>query len=1076
MSSNTSSVMSSPRVEKRSFSSTLKSFFTNPNKKRPSSKKVFSSNLSYANHLEESDVEDALHVNKRKRVSGTSQHSDSLTQNNNNAPIIIYGTENTERPPLLPILPIQRLRLLREKQRVRNMRELGLIQSTEFPSITSSVILGSQSKSDEGGSYLCTSSTPSPIKNGSCTRQLAGKSGEDTNVGLPILKSLKNRSNRKRFHSQSKGTVWSANFEYDLSEYDAIQKKDNKDKEGNAGGDQKTCENRNNIKSSISNGNLATGPNLTSEIEDLRADINSNRLSNPQKNLLLKGPASTVAKTAPIQESFVPNSERSGTPTLKKNIEPKKDKESIVLPTVGFDFIKDNETPSKKTSPKATSSAGAVFKSSVEMGKTDKSTKTAEAPTLSFNFSQKANKTKAVDNTVPSTTLFNFGGKSDTVTSASQPFKFGKTSEKSENHTESDAPPKSTAPIFSFGKQEENGDEGDDENEPKRKRRLPVSEDTNTKPLFDFGKTGDQKETKKGESEKDASGKPSFVFGASNKQAEGTPLFTFGKKADVTSNIDSSAQFTFGKAATAKETHTKPSETPATIVKKPTFTFGQSTSENKISEGSAKPTFSFSKSEEERKSSPISNEAAKPSFSFPGKPVDVQAPTDDKTLKPTFSFTEPAQKDSSVVLEPKKPSFTFASSKTSQPKPLFSFGKSDAAKEPPGSNTSFSFTKPPANETDKRPTPPSFTFGGSTTNNTTTTSTKPSFSFGAPESMKSTASTAAANTEKLSNGFYFTKFNHNKEKSNSPTSLFDGSASSTPIPVLGKPTDATGNTTSKSAFSFGTANTNGTNASANSTSFSFNAPATGNGTTTTSNTSGTNIAGTFNVGKPDQSIASGNTNGAGSAFGFSSSGTAATGAASNQSSFNFGNNGAGGLNPFTSATSSTNANAGLFNKPPSTNAQNVNVPSAFNFTGNNSTPGGGSLFNMNGNTNANTVFAGSNNQPHQSQTSSFNTNSSFTPSTVPNINFSGLNGGITNTATNALRPSDIFGANAASGSNSNVTNPSSIFGGAGGVPTTSFGQPQSAPNQMGMGTNNGMSMGGGVMANRKIARMRHSKR
>ena len=152
------------------------------------------------------------------------------------------------------------------------------------------------------------------------------------------------------------------------------------------------------------------------------------------------------------------------------------------------------------------------------------------------------------------------------------------------------------------------------------------------------------------------------------------------------------------------------------------------------------------------------------------------------------------------------------------------------------------------------------------------------------------------------------------------------------------------------------------------------------------------------------------------------------------------------------------------------------MPSAFNFTGNNSTPGGGSVFNMNGNTNANTVFAGSNNQPHQSQTPSFNTNSSFTPSTVPNINFSGLNGGITNTATNTLRPSDIFGANAASGSNSNVTNPSSIFGGAGGVPTTSFGQPQSAPNQMGMGTNNGMSMGGGVMANRKIARMRHSKR
>ena len=1092
MSSSTSSVVSSPHVGKRSFSSTIKSFFTNSNKKGPFSNKIFGSSFPHANHVEESDVEDTLHLKKRKRVSGTSQHSDSLIQDNNSAPIIIYGTESTERPPVLPILPIQRLRLLREKQRSRNMRELRLFQSTGLPSVTSSVILDSQGKTDGKDSYLRTSSTPSPIKKVSCTGQLPGESGENINVGLPILKSLKNRTSRKKFQDQSKGTVWSADFEYDLSEYNAIQKQNNNGNDINADGDQTTIGNRKNNKNNGLNGNLATCPNPTSEIEDLRSDINSNRLSNPQKNLLLNGPASTIAKTAAMQKNSVPNLESFDTPTLKKTTEPKKDKESIVLPTIGFDFIKDNETPSKKTSPTAASSAGAVFKSNLTMGEKDKSTKTVETPTLSFNFGHKANKPKVADNSVPSTTLFNFGRKPDTAPSANQPYTFGKTSEKGEKHTESEAPtlsfskpapfsdipPKSTAPAFSFGKhkekQGENGDKDNDDEEPRRKRRAPVNEDTNAKPLFDFGKNSSQKEAKNEKSEKVTSEKPSFVFGSSNKQTEHASPFAFGKKADVTGKTDSPTPFTFGKVAIVKESPAKPSETPATIVEKPTFTFGQSASENKNSEGSAKPTFPFSRPAEEQKSSSTSNSVAKPSFSFSSKSVDIQAPTDNKTLKSTFSFTEPAQKDSSVVSDPKKPSFTFAASKTTQQKPLFSFGKPDATKEPPGCKTSFGLTKPSPEETEKKATTQSFTFGGPATNHTTDTSIKPSFSFGATESTEPSTTTAVGSTGKLSNGFSFTKFNGNKEKSSSPNSLFGGSASSTPVPLLGKPTDVSSSTTSKSAFSFGTANA--ANASANSTSFSFKAPTTGNGTTTTANnTSGTNIAGGFDLGKPAQNIASSNSNGAGSGFSFSSPGTAANGVASNQPSFNFGNNGAGGLNPFTSATPS--ANAGLFSKASSMGAQNINAPSAFNFTGNNSTTDGGSVFNMNNNSNANTVFAGSNtNQPHQSQNPSLNANNSFTPSTVPNINFAGFNGGNTITAVGTLKPSDIFGVNAASGSNSNTINPSSIFGGGSGVPTPSFGQPQSAPNQMGMGMNNGMSMSSGVMANRKIARMRHSKR
>lgn len=1089
MSSSTSSVVSSPHVGKRSFSSTIKSFFINSNKKGPSSNKIFGSSLPHANHVEESDVEDTLHVKKRKRMSGTSQHIDSLIQDKNSAPIIIYGTENTERPPVLPILPIQRLRLLREKQRSRNIRELRLFQSTGLPSVTSSVILDSQGKTDGKDSYLRTSSTPSPIKKGSCTGQLSGEGGENTNGGLPILKSLKNRTNRKKFQSQSKGTVWSVDFEYDLSEYNAIQKQNNNGNDIDAGSDQTTVGNRKNNKNNGLNGNLATCPNPRSEIEDLRSDINSNRLSNPQKKLLLNGPASTTTKTAVMQNNSVPNMESFDRPTLKKTTEPKKDKESIVLPTIGFDFIKDNETPSKKTSPTTVSSAGAVFQSNLTMGGNDKSTKTVETPILSFNFGHKANKPKVADNSVPSTTLFNFDRKPDTISSANQPYIFGKTSEKGEKHTESEAPtlsfsksapfsdipPKSTAPAFFFGEHKEKQvGNGDSDEEPRRKRRAPVNEDTKAKPLFDFGKNSGQKEAKNEESEKVSSEKPSFVFGSNNKQTEHAPPFAFGKKADVTGKTDSPTSFTFGKAAIVKEAHAKPSETPPTIAEKPPFTFGQSASENKNSDGSAKPAFPFSRPAEEQKGNSTPNSVAKSSFAFSSKPVDIQAPTDNKTLKSTFSFTKPSQKDSSVVSDPRKPSFTFAPSKTTQQKPLFSFGKPDAAKEPPGSKTSFDLTKPSAGETEKKATTQPFTFGGPATNHTTDTSIKPSFSFGAPESTEPSTATAAGSTGKLSNGFSFTKFNGNKEKSSSPTSLFNGSASSTPVLLLGKPTDASNNTTSKSAFSFGTANA--ANASANSTSFSFKAPITGNGTiTTANNTSGANIARDFDLGKPAQNIASSNSNGAGSGFSFSSPGTAANGVASNQPSFNFGNNGTRGLNPFTSATPSTNA--GLFSKHSSMGAQNINAPSAFNFTGNNSTTDSSSVSNMNNNSNANTVFAGSNtDQPHQLQNPSLNANISFTPSTVPNINFAGFNGGNTNTAVGTLKPSDIFGANSVSGSNSNTINPSSIFGGGSGVPTPSFRQPQSAPNQMGMGINNGMSMSSGVMANRKIARMRHSKR
>ncbi|CAI4036404.1 hypothetical protein SMKI_15G2470 [Saccharomyces mikatae IFO 1815] len=1098
MPASTASVMSSPRVGKRSFSSTIKSFFTNSNNKQPSNKKVSYSNLPYSNHSEESDVGNTLHVKKRKRMPGTLQHSESLTQDKNNAPIIIYGTDDTERPPVLPILPIQRLRLLREKQRLRNAREFNLLQSTRSPSVTSSVILDHQSKTDDKDSYLRTSSTPSPVRKGSCIELLVGESDGNTTVRLPMLKSLKNRTNRKRFQGQSKGAVWSVNFEYDLSEYDAMHEKDHKSKITDAGGDQTIACIKNNSISNDLNGNVATNPKPTSEIEELRSDINSNRLSNPQKTLLLNGPASVVAKSPAVQDDSVHTTKLFDTPILKKIVESKKDKESIVLPTIGFDFIKDNETPSKKTSPTTSSSAGAVLKSSSTIGENNRSTDTAQKSTLSFNFGKKSSEPKAAENSVPSSTLFNLSGISDSASLVNKPFTFEKPLEKDGERTKreiltfssskpecaSDITSKSTASAFAFGKHKSNSEQGgsigDDDNGPRRKRRAPVNEDTNSGPLFDVDITSGHKDAKEKEPENVTSEKPSFLFSSHKKQHGHAPSFVFGKESDQTNKPDSSAPFTFDKAAIAKEASANPTQIPPAIAKNSTFTFGQSKGADKTSEGTATSAVPFYKPTEKSKSASTSASAVKPSFSFTSKPADAQASADNSSSKATFSFTGPPQEDPSIASEQKKPSFMFASSsKSAQQKPLFSFGKPDTAKESLGAKASFDFTKSSNQKTDEKVTTPSFAFGGPATNHIKDTNTKPSFNFGAPGSIKESASLVAGSTENISNGFSFTKFNENKEKSVTPTSFFNRSTSSTPVPVLGKPATDSNNATSKSAFSFGTVNTDAANASANSTSFSFNAPTAGNGTTTTANSKpGTSMAGGFNLEKPGQNIINSSSNGGGSGFNFSRPGTVTNGVTSDQSSINTGSNGAGGLNPFTSVTTSSNTTP--FNKPPPVGTQNISAPSNFSFTGNSSAPGAGSVFNMN-NANNNTVFGGSNTHlPHQSH-NALNTNNSFTPSTVPNINFGGFNGGIANTATGSLKPSDIFGGNSVSSPNPGALNSSSLFGGQGMVSNSSFGQPQLASNQMGMGANNGMNMGmhagsGNVMANRKIARMRHSKR
>ncbi|GCF00981.1 hypothetical protein ZYGM_000016, partial [Zygosaccharomyces mellis] len=209
--------------------------------------------------------------------------------------VFLYEGDSQVRPPVLPILPVQRLRLLRQKQEWRKRHDLNSLYL-----LPSDVASSSSSNPDIPNVPYKSSSTPSPMKM--------------NHAVAPPLKRKRTKNNRSR------GTKWSGEFEYDLAEYDTVEKPATPQVQDELSFGQ------------VSAQKTAVGP-LKSSLMD--QDVNSNQLSSTQRRVLLSGPQSILQK-GPNDKDTSKNVEK----TVKKD-------EKVILPSVGFDFIKSSDTPSK---------------------------------------------------------------------------------------------------------------------------------------------------------------------------------------------------------------------------------------------------------------------------------------------------------------------------------------------------------------------------------------------------------------------------------------------------------------------------------------------------------------------------------------------------------------------------------------------------------------------------------------------------------------------------------------------------------------------------------------------------------
>lgn len=561
--------------------------------------------------------------------------------------LILYETDSHLRPPVLPILPIQRLRLLRQKQELRRRRTLNVLRSVGAPEL---------SLLDAG--YQQSSSTPSPVK------AIAAK---EAVKALPILKS------RKVVNNQRQGTKWSGEFDYDLSEYD------NHKKEGKS---VAIVSEKNSIDSptiAVSKPPAAPGAFFK--------DINANSLSAAQRDVLLKGQPTAIDKQ-PVEKKVVtvPGISHIGDKSLRQ------DEEKTVLPSVGFDFIKPDDTPSKTGDLQ-----------SMKFGKTAEKAEVApfqlkSATQPSFNFT--ASKT---DNSVPRSR--------DEEEDTEEPRRKKPTGLFNNAIAPSGLAPepsKSSKPMFSFGKGATGNTEGIDKLGTDKNPLLT------SKPPFSFNKSNENKEVEK-------STVPSFSFGTKQideVQTKGPGLLG----SSATSSTKPS--FSFGTGPGLASQTTSANEKTAEVTNNGASEIGK----DKAIASEPRPALSFSFS-----GSGKAADGGKPSFSFGQGATNEKK---DSSAPPAFSFGQGTA--SSLKDKPPTPSFSFsgAPEKKDQPAvaasaPSFSFGNNSLSdkKDRPAVAPSFSFGSGSASEKEKSTTTPSLTFGAAPDKREP--STGPSFSFGA---------------------------------------------------------------------------------------------------------------------------------------------------------------------------------------------------------------------------------------------------------------------------------------------------------------------------------------------------------
>lgn len=648
--------------QKRSISSSIVDFFIKPTERRITNN-IEDTNGARGLHNKKTGYDILDDQNVKGLTSGMDEDVDFPSEPQGS--LIIYETDSNVRPPLLPILPIQRLRLLRQKQEWRRQQNSNILfsLSSQAPSMgePASMKLYTADLLNPNTSSFSnpSSSTPSPIKQGTIT--VKNTATNEKSVHIRMMKKRKIAEGTKR------GTKWSGEFEYDLSEYDNAVKEKKEPRVPHI--DSPTLS--------------MSKPSTAGRIND--QDINSDELSATQKNVLLNGPESLLNKKEGRSENKIATTLPKDTGEsysnymgVKRGRGSGKESDKTILPSIGFDFIKDNDTPSKKISPQELNVPYDKQATSVSVNENEGKlgSFTTVKPPMSFSL-PKAN--EANSKSEHSKSAFSFKPlNSDTKTSASSTpsLKFGNTAKRMEKPSSILKPDQNIEPTFTLNKQSgsQKVDSDEDHDEPKRKRPVhvkegrgdkfslvpgtPSSQQGGTKVPFSFG-GGIQENNDK---------RSSLTLENKEKGTNGItttiPSFTFGGKSDRSSEPAPGSTDT--SKATAPAGVTFGGNQKNDNIVKPSFTFG-----NKDTDlATAKPLLSFNPK----------NSTVKPKFTFaPTKDDgDMSLPklSSDLTVtnensaqvsKPSFSFRN---------VEVSKPSFSLNNGNISdgKKKPTFSFG------------------------------------------------------------------------------------------------------------------------------------------------------------------------------------------------------------------------------------------------------------------------------------------------------------------------------------------------------------------------------------------------------------------
>ncbi|CAB4254228.1 similar to Saccharomyces cerevisiae YOR098C NUP1 Nuclear pore complex (NPC) subunit [Maudiozyma barnettii] len=691
------------------------------------------------------------------------KNNSDMTRDNKNS-IILYESEDNSRPPVLPLLPIQRLRLLRQKQAMRFQLEKKQLESMK--NIKSRLISNGKAQDQYVDDEATNTSnnnnniddtviyhksfTPSPVKNIPTKQNNISKIISSKELPPISLKTIQNKKNYKKRQRKHVGSLWSAAFEYDISEnaepIEDITKPVTIDDDNNKKNVDKLITEI--PSSSLFNSNNKLGDSTKIPLSSTQRDLlqngvqlpknkaTTNMISSPSSSLSLSLNGGISLKKMPIQ---VASNE-----TAKNDIEKKNS--TVLLPTVGFDFIKNNDTPSKK------SPVGKSIGIKID-NKPEDSTK---KPLFSFNAQSNAstNKINSKDNNLPKLS-FNLP-KTTTFSqpSISKPLSFGL-----------------NKPIIATSSG------NDEDEEPRRKRRtqndisIDLTKGTDN-PVFSFGNSITKDTTTKETTPTDKIFPPqsTFSFSASKVEEEDTkkveinidktPSFSFGAK-PVTDAKDKPS-FSFGVKSTT-ETSNKPSLSFGTSVPKhveavssigktaPTFSFGNVSKVDDTNKTTDKPTLpSFTFGSNKRRSSEIANISSvpsttetiasvkkistAPSFNLGAKPAVTETTPDNNVIKPSFTFGAPSGGSAAGTSNEdtvQKPSFSFM-------KPASNLKSADASVKPTALSFNFGAQNGNVAISEPKTTP---LFGASNTASTEPGAAKsnPSFTFGKkPEEIKGT--------------------------------------------------------------------------------------------------------------------------------------------------------------------------------------------------------------------------------------------------------------------------------------------------------------------------------------------------